>query len=73
MINQSQLKNAIKAAFDDESDTEVDEAEARDRIADKISAAVVVAIKQMTITYSSGLAAPSGGGPVTGSFNYTIT
>lgn len=47
--------------------------DALDKVADKIADAVVNAIKSATITYTSGLVAPSMGGPVTGKFECTIS
>ena len=46
---------------------------ALDKVADKIAAAVIDAIKSTQITYSGGLAAPPMGGPVEGIFQYTIS
>lgn len=45
----------------------------KNEFADRLSTAIDDYIKQMTITYSTGLVAPSGGGPVTGVFNATIS
>lgn len=47
--------------------------DALDKVADKIADAVINAIKSAQITYSAGLVAPAMGGPVTGTFNCTIT
>lgn len=44
-----------------------------DATADAIANAVTTLIKSATITYSAGLIAPSGGGPVTGTFGNTIS
>jgi len=47
---KTNLKNDIKAAFDDEANKEVDPAEARERIAEKIADAVDSYIKAGTVT-----------------------
>ncbi len=50
-----------------------DPTECIDRISGKIAQAVMAEIKEITITYTTGLLAPSGGGAVTGTFTYTIS
>ncbi|MFI3322083.1 MAG: hypothetical protein R3Y50_06115 [Rikenellaceae bacterium] len=66
------IKNEVKAAFTEVMNQSDDDREgAIDRLSDKIATAVENAIKSMTITYSTGLVAPTGA--VTGTFTYTIT
>ncbi len=70
------IKEEIKAAYAAVMDQAGEDREgALDIVADKIATAVENAIKSMTITYSSGLIAPPGtaGGPVTGTFTFTIS
>lgn len=44
-----------------------------DEFSQRIAQAVVEEIEESTIIYTSGLIAPSGGGPVTGVFNGELT
>lgn len=67
------LKAAIKAAFLQEQANETDKAAAIDNIAGAIADAVDAYLKSMTITYTLGLVAPAGGGPVTGAFANIIS
>lgn len=62
------IKNNIVAAFKAVMDQEEDREAAIDTVADKLAKAVEDAIKSATIMYTSGLVAPTGGGPVTGTF-----
>lgn len=52
---KTNLKNDIKAAFDAEADQEVNPAEARERIAQKIADAVDSYIKAGTVTVDPAL------------------
>ncbi|MFB6454436.1 hypothetical protein ACE38W_04125 [Chitinophaga sp. Hz27] len=70
MLNETRLKNKIRAAFNEETE-EQDASAAMDRIATKLAQAVIEEIKQVSIQYSTGLTAPNG--PVAGTFNYTIS
>ncbi|MBV8255006.1 MAG: hypothetical protein JO154_20565 [Chitinophaga sp.] len=70
MLNETRLKNKIRAAFSEEKE-EKDAAAAMDRIATKLAQAVIEEIKQISIMYNAGLVAPNG--PVSGTFNYTIS
>lgn len=72
-LNIERLKGKIKAAYQAEQTEEVDHNASLDRIAQKLSEAVIEEIKEAQIQYSTGLVAPSGGGPVTGSMTHTIT
>lgn len=62
-ITEAQLANLIKDAFDADSDTQVNPAEARQRQAEKIANAIkqYVVGRQTVVTGSSAT-----GGPVTG-------
>lgn len=62
------IKNNIVAAFKAVMDQEEDREAAIDTVADKLAQAIEDAIKSATIMYTSGLVAPTGGGPVTGTF-----
>lgn len=66
-LNQLRLKTKIKAAFQAEQTEESDYNASLDRISDKIAQAVIDEIKDLKINYTTGLIAPNGGGPVTGS------
>ncbi len=52
MLNKTTLAQAIQKAFDDESDTDVDPAEARQRTAQKIADAIDTYIKAGTVNVS---------------------
>ena len=74
MLNTTILKTALKTAFlanlpspTAQQITEVD------ALAGAIANAMQVFVRGATITYTAGLVAPSGGGPVTGIFNNTIS
>lgn len=69
----STIKGAIVEAFTTVMNQEEDREDAIDKVADKLASAIEDAIKSATITYTSGLTAPSGGGPVTGTFGNTIS
>ena len=63
------IKSAVTSVMEDTGDREA----ALDKVADKIAATVIDAIKSTQITYSGGLAAPPMGVPVEGIFQYTIS
>ena len=74
MLNEPSLKAAIKAAFlanlsspDSTQTTQVD------TMAGAIASAIVTCVQGATVTYTAGLVAPSGGGPVTGVSGMTIS
>ncbi|MFR9545357.1 MAG: hypothetical protein SNJ29_07240 [Rikenellaceae bacterium] len=70
------IKSEVAAAFEAVmTQADDDRSGAIDTVADKIATAIENAIKSMEITYSTGLVAPAGtaGGPVTGTFTYTIS
>lgn len=73
MLDVNRLKNKIKAAFEAEQTEEVDANASLDRISQSIAQACIDEIKEAKIIYTTGLIAPSGGGPVTGEFTHTIT
>jgi len=68
------LKAGIKAAFEANmpSPTSAQTA-AFDVTAGAIADAIVACVETATITYTSGLIAPSGGGPVTGVFGGSVS
>ncbi len=70
MLNETRLKNKIRAAFNEEKEEE-DASAAMDRIATKLAQAIVEEIKQIGIIYTAGLTSSTG--PVAGTFNYTIS
>jgi len=63
-LNRTALESAIKAAFDAESDVEVNPAEARQRIAAKIANAIDAFVRSGTVTGTC--ATPSGAGTING-------
>jgi hypothetical protein len=66
-MSQPTLKAAIKAAFVANIPSPTSEQiEAFDSTAGAIATAVIDCIESATLTYTIGLIAPSGGGPVTG-------
>ncbi len=67
---KSEVKDAFTAVMNQKDD---DREGALDKVADKLADAIINAIKSQQITYTSGLVAPSMGGPVTGAFNYVIS
>jgi hypothetical protein len=73
MLDINRLKEKIKAAFEAEQTENADYDGSLNRISQKIAEGCIEEIQQMTITYTAGLVAPSGGGPVTGVFEFTIT
>ncbi len=70
-LNTEILKQSIKAAYLSEQSEEGNANDSADRIAEKIANAVVAQIKTLTITYGTGLLAPTG--PVTGTFICTLS
>ncbi len=68
------LKNALKTAMlanlPSPSPAQISEV---DTLCDAIASAMQTFVAGATITYSTGLVAPSGGGPVTGIFTNIIT
>lgn len=71
MLDKDRLKAKIKAAFIKEQPTEEKPEDAADRIAEAIAQAVVDEIKNLKITYTSGLVA--GTSSVTGTLNNTLS
>lgn len=70
MLDKPRLKAALIAAMSEEAEAE-DAAAARDRICDKMATAIINEIKQLKITYTTGMVA--GGTGVTGTFNNTLS
>lgn len=67
------IKAGIKSAFVSVMEDTGDREAALDKVADKIAATVIDAIKSVQITYEGGLATPPMGGAVTGFFQYTLS
>jgi len=65
-LNKDRLKNSIKQTMQDMMTREQTSIE---EFADRLAQAIVDEVKEAAIVYQSGLVAPSGGGPVTGTFN----
>ncbi|MDR3287084.1 MAG: hypothetical protein LBT27_06550 [Prevotellaceae bacterium] len=63
-LNKQTLAAAIKAAFDAESDTDVNPVQARQRMASAIADAVEAFVKSGTVTGTC--ATPAGAGTITG-------
>lgn len=63
---KTDIAAAFKAVMDDQTD---DRNGAIDRLADQLANAMIAAIQSATIVYTAGLTTPTGGGPVTGTFN----
>ncbi len=72
-LNKVSIKGNIKTAFTQVMNEEEGREEALDKVADALADAVIEAIKSMNIIYTTGLATPTGGGPVSGTFGYTIS
>ncbi|GAA4198664.1 hypothetical protein GCM10022289_07750 [Pedobacter jeongneungensis] len=70
-LNKNRLKSKIIAAFEAEQTEQEDYVASLDRIADKLAQCMIDEIKQLTITYNSGLLAPNGA--VSGTFNTTLS
>jgi hypothetical protein len=73
MLDKSALSSSIKQAFLDQRSKESDPETAAEDLAGKIATAVEAYVKSLTVVYTAGLVAPSGGGPVTGTLTHTIT
>ena len=70
MLNEDRLKAKLKAAMNEQAEEEDAEA-ASDRICAAMAKAIIEEIKELKITYSSGLTAPNGA--VAGTFNHTVS
>lgn len=70
-LNKDRLKEAIKTAYLTAQDVDTDREDALEVFADNLSSAIVDEIKQLSITYTSGLLA--GSANVTGTFNNTLS
>jgi hypothetical protein len=71
MLNKERLKGKIKAAFVQEQNEEQNANDSLERISEKLAMAIIDEIKELKITYTSGLTAPNGA--VSGVLNYTVT
>jgi len=73
-LNTETLKTALSNAFlanlSDETPEQISQVQA---MAGAITTAMTSFVQSATITYTAGLAAPPGGGPVTGVFTNVIT
>lgn len=72
-LNKEKIKGDIYSAFESVMNQEEGREDALNKLADKIADSVIAAITSATITYTAGLVAPAGGGPVTGDFGCTIS
>lgn len=72
MLVKETIKAGIYTAFTEVMDQEEGREKALDTLAGKIADAVIEAVKSAQISYTAGLIAPAMGGPVTGTFQYTI-
>lgn len=70
-LDKNRLKAKIKAAFLLAKAEEVDANTALDQLCDKLAECIVDEIKELIINYTTGLVSTTG--PVTGTFNATIT
>lgn len=69
-MNINSLKGKIASLLTDmldRNETSIDE------FATRLATAVVEEVQEATINYQSGLVAPSGGGPVTGTFTGNLS
>lgn len=73
MLDKATIQAEVKSAFTAVmNDTSNDREGAIDTMASRIADAVIGAIRSAEIVYTSGLAAPPGGGPVTGTFQGSL-
>lgn len=70
-LNVTRLKNSIKAAYVDAQAVATNREDGLEVFAAALSAAIIDEVKQLSITYTTGLTA--GANPVIGTFNNTIT
>lgn len=68
-LNKEQLKEGVKTLM---SEMRTREDNADDEFADRLATLVDAYVKTAAINYTNGLIAPSGGGPVTGTFIGTL-
>ncbi|MRJ11389.1 hypothetical protein EDL98_09950 [Ornithobacterium rhinotracheale] len=71
-LNTERLKNKITSAMDKCQKEEDDPNRSKEEFAQALATAIVEEIKELKIIYTSGLIAPSSGGPVTGKINAKI-
>lgn len=73
-LDTATLKNSLKSAFlANLPSPNTDQELQIDTLAGAMADALQAFVETATITYSAGLIAPSGGGPVTGIFTNIIT
>ncbi|QAR31114.1 hypothetical protein EQP59_07110 [Ornithobacterium rhinotracheale] len=71
-LNAERLKNKIVAAMDKCQREEDNPNRSKEEFAQALASAIVEEIKGLQIIYTSGLIAPTSGGPVTGKINAKI-
>ncbi|MRI64502.1 hypothetical protein EDM00_10965 [Ornithobacterium rhinotracheale] len=72
MLNENRLKNKIISAMDQCQQEEDNPNRSKEEFAQALASAIVEEIKDLQIHYTSGLIAPTSGGPVTGKINAKI-
>lgn len=71
-MNATTLANSMKSAYDTAYTNTNDHDAALTALCGSIATAIITCVEEATITYTTGLIAPSGGGDVTGVFGNTI-
>ena len=72
-LNHGRLKGKIVDVLDECQNESDNPNTSKNLLADRLAAAMIEEMKQMSISYNSGLVAPSSGGAVTGTLNVTIS
>ncbi|QYS86303.1 hypothetical protein JJC03_15460 [Flavobacterium oreochromis] len=72
-LNEQRLTNKIVAILDECQQENDNPNASKQNFASKLAKAIIEEIKEAKINYTTGLVAPSGGGPVTGTITHTIT
>lgn len=65
-LNKDRLKNKLLKIFDECRKDTGNGDESKEKFADLLADAILEEVQELTITYTTGLIAPSSGGPVTG-------
>lgn len=74
MLDKNALKTGIADAFKANiSGITADQAAEVDTMAAALAGHIDTYVKGIVLTYTAGLVAPSGGGPVTGTLTYTVS
>lgn len=71
MLDENRLAQAFKQAYLDVDGADLDSDEGLDLFCQKLAKAIVDEVKQVKISYTSGLTAPNGA--VGGTFNNTVS